>query len=145
MCRRPPRGGRESSASRRVIMLEVHDGLQTERGTQGADTDDQVRVHRHAPGAREPGVGRDPGHRGWRPRELASDAAPAEVDRPDRAPDRLEFVYTFGSPAFVQSGEIYRVHSGSRLRAATHPDPHDLVPGRKHVYAARPLAMARAR
>ena len=60
-------------------------------------------------------------------------------------PIAWEFVYTFGSPAFVRAGEIYRVHSGSRVRAATHPEPDDLVPGRKHVYAAGPLAGARVR
>ena len=56
-----------------------------------------------------------------------------------------DWVYTFGSPAFVRAGEIYRIHSGSRIRAATHPEPDDLVPGRKHVYAAGPLAGARVR
>ncbi len=48
-----------------------------------------------------------------------------------------------GSPAFVRAGEVYRIHSGSRVRAATHPEPDDLVPRRKHVYAAGPLAAAR--
>lgn len=60
-------------------------------------------------------------------------------------PVAWEWVYTFGSPAFVRAGEIYRIHSGSRIRAATHPEPDDLVPGRKHVYAAGPLATARVR
>ena len=60
-------------------------------------------------------------------------------------PVSWEWIYTFGSPAFVQAGEIYRIHSGSRIRAATHPEPDDLVPGRKHVYAAGPLANARVR
>ena len=58
-------------------------------------------------------------------------------------PIAWEWVYTWGSPAFVRADEIYRVHSGSRVRAATHPEPDDLVPGRKHVYAAGPLAAAR--
>ncbi|HYY53772.1 MAG TPA: hypothetical protein VFA01_00195, partial [Candidatus Dormibacteraeota bacterium] len=60
-------------------------------------------------------------------------------------PVAWDWVYTFGSPAFVRAGEIYRIHSGSRVRAATHPEPDDLVPGRKHVYAAGPLATARVR
>lgn len=60
-------------------------------------------------------------------------------------PIAWEWVYTFGSPAFVRAGEIYRIHSGSRVRAATHPEPDDLVPGRKHVYAAGPLGTARVR
>ncbi len=68
-----------------------------------------------------------------RPKWLAEVARPVE----------WEWVYTFGSPAFVRAGEIYRIHSGSRIRAATHPEPDDLVPGRKHVYAAGPLAAAR--
>src|SRR5437879_2455803 len=29
-------------------------------------------------------------------------------------PIEWEWIYTFGSPAFVTAGEIYRVHSGSR-------------------------------
>ncbi len=58
-------------------------------------------------------------------------------------PVEWEWVYTFGSPAFVRADEIYRIHSGSRMRAATHPEPDDLVPGRKHVYTAGPLAAAR--
>lgn len=57
-------------------------------------------------------------------------------------PIAWEWMYTFGSPAFVRAGEIYRIHSGSRVRAVTHPEPDDLVPGRKHVYAAGPLAAA---
>jgi hypothetical protein len=58
-------------------------------------------------------------------------------------PVEWEWVYTWGSPAFVRAGEIYRIHSGSRVRAATHPLPDDLVPGRKHVYTAGPIAAAR--
>jgi hypothetical protein len=54
-----------------------------------------------------------------------------------------EWVYTWGSPAFVSAGEIYRIHSGSRARAATHPLQDDVAPGRKHVYAAGPIAAAR--
>lgn len=53
------------------------------------------------------------------------------------------WVYTWGSSAFVRVGEIFRIHSGSRVRAAMHPEPDHLVPGRKHVYAAGPLAAAR--
>jgi hypothetical protein len=52
-------------------------------------------------------------------------------------------VYTWGSPAFVGAGEVYRIHSGSRVRAATHPLTDDLAQGRKHVYAAGPAAAAR--
>lgn len=58
-------------------------------------------------------------------------------------PVEWEWVYTFGSPAFVSAGEIYRIHSGSQVRAAMHPVPDDLVAGRKHVYAAGPVAAAR--
>jgi hypothetical protein len=58
-------------------------------------------------------------------------------------PVEWEWVYTWGSPSFVRAGEIYRIHSGSRVRAATHPLADDLVPGRKHVYAAGPVAAAR--
>jgi hypothetical protein len=58
-------------------------------------------------------------------------------------PVEWEWVYTWGSPAFVREGEIYRIHSGSRVRAATHPLPDDLAPGRKHVYVAGPIAAAR--
>lgn len=58
-------------------------------------------------------------------------------------PLEWEWVYTWGSPAFVRAGEVYRIHSGSRIRAATHPEADDLVPGRKHVYAAGPVAAAR--
>ena len=58
-------------------------------------------------------------------------------------PVSWEWVYTWGSPAFVRAAEIYRIHSGSRVRAATHPEPDDLVPGRKHVYTAGPLAAVR--
>lgn len=58
-------------------------------------------------------------------------------------PIEWEWIYTFGSPAFVTAGEIYRVHSGSRVRAAMHPVADDLTSGRKHVYAAGPLGGAR--
>ena len=58
-------------------------------------------------------------------------------------PVEWEWVYTWGSPSFVRAGEIYRVHSGSRVRAASHPLPDDLSPGRKHVYLAGPVAAAR--
>lgn len=63
----------------------------------------------------------------------------AEVSRPVE----WQWVYTFGSPAFVQGGEIYRIHSGSRIRAAGHPTADDQALGRKHVYAAGPVANAR--
>lgn len=58
-------------------------------------------------------------------------------------PVEWEWVYTFGSPHFARSGEIYRVHSGSMIRAAMHPVADDLTPGRKHVYVAGPVAAAR--
>ena len=58
-------------------------------------------------------------------------------------PIEWDWVYTWGSPAFVRAGEVYRVHSGSRIRAAMHPLADDLTPGRKHVYAAGPLNGAR--
>jgi hypothetical protein len=58
-------------------------------------------------------------------------------------PVEWEWVYTWGSPSFVRAGEIYRIHSGSRVRAAMHPLPDDLVGGRKHVYVAGPVAAAR--
>lgn len=58
-------------------------------------------------------------------------------------PIEWDWVYTWGSPAFVRAGEIYRIHSGSQVRAATHPLPDDLVPGRKHVYAVGPMHAAR--
>lgn len=58
-------------------------------------------------------------------------------------PVEWEWVYTWGSPSFVRADEIYRVHSGSRVRAATHPLADDLAPGRKHVYVAGPVAAAR--
>ena len=54
-----------------------------------------------------------------------------------------EWIYTWGSPSFVRAGEIYRIHSGSRARAATHPLADDVAPGRKHVYAAGPIGAAR--
>lgn len=58
-------------------------------------------------------------------------------------PVEWEWVYTWGSPSFVRQGEIYRIHSGSRIRAASHPLSDDLAPGRKHVYMAGPIAAAR--
>jgi len=58
-------------------------------------------------------------------------------------PVEWEWVYTFGSPAFVRAGEIYRIHSGSRIRAAMHPLADDLTSGRKHVYVGGPLGAAR--
>jgi hypothetical protein len=58
-------------------------------------------------------------------------------------PIEWEWLYTFGSPAFVGAGEIYRIHSGSRIRAAMHPLADDLTAGRKHVYVAGPLGAAR--
>jgi hypothetical protein len=58
-------------------------------------------------------------------------------------PVEWDWVYTWGAPAFVTAGEIYRIHSGSQVRAAMHPVPDDLVLGRKHVYAAGPLLAAR--
>ena len=58
-------------------------------------------------------------------------------------PIEWAWIYTFGSPAFVRAGEIYRIHSGSRIRAAMHPVADDLTSGRKHVYVAGPLAGAR--
>ncbi|TMC69632.1 MAG: hypothetical protein E6J13_10890 [Chloroflexi bacterium] len=64
--------------------------------------------------------------------------------KPDVAkPVEWEWVYTWGSPCFVRAGEIYRIHSGSRARAAMHPVPDDLAPGRKHVYAAGPIGAAK--
>ena len=45
--------------------------------------------------------------------------------------------------AFVAEGEIYRTHSGSRIRAAMHPLADDLTHGRKHVYVGGPLDSAR--
>jgi hypothetical protein len=58
-------------------------------------------------------------------------------------PVEWDWVYTWGSPSFVQEGEIYRIHSGSRVRAASHPLSDDLAQGRKHVYVAGPVASAR--
>jgi len=58
-------------------------------------------------------------------------------------PIEWEWIYTFGSPAFVRADEIYRIHSGSRVRAAMHPLADDLTSGRKHVYAGGPLGAAR--
>lgn len=63
----------------------------------------------------------------------------AEVARPVE----WEWVYTFGAPHFASAGEVYRVHSGSVIRAAMHPVADDLAPGRKHVYAAGPIGAAR--
>ena len=60
-----------------------------------------------------------------------------------RKPVEWEWVYTWGSPTFVREGEIYRIHSGSRVRAASHPLADDLASGRKHVYIAGPIAAAR--
>ena len=60
-------------------------------------------------------------------------------------PVEWEWVYTWGSPAFVREGEIYRIHSGSRIRAASHPLPDDLAQGRKHVYIGGPIAAGRLR
>lgn len=58
-------------------------------------------------------------------------------------PVEWEWIYTWGSPSFVREGEIYRIHSGSRIRAASHPLPDDLATGRKHVYVAGPVGAAR--
>ncbi|MDE3111575.1 MAG: hypothetical protein KGN00_08885 [Chloroflexota bacterium] len=58
-------------------------------------------------------------------------------------PIEWEWIYTFGSPHFAKAGEIYRVHSGSVIRAATHPVADDLTPGRKHVYVAGPVRAGR--
>jgi hypothetical protein len=58
-------------------------------------------------------------------------------------PIEWDWVYTWGSPAFVREGEIYRIHSGSRVRAATHPLADDLAQGRKHVYVAGPVNATR--
>jgi len=58
-------------------------------------------------------------------------------------PVESEWVYTFGAPHFAVTGEVYRIHSGSIVRAAMHPLADDLTPGRKHVYASGPLRAAR--
>lgn len=58
-------------------------------------------------------------------------------------PVEWEWVYTFGSPHFAKAGEIYRIHSGSVVRAAMHPVADDLAPGRKHVYIAGPVRSAK--
>lgn len=58
-------------------------------------------------------------------------------------PVEWDWIYTFGAPHFARAGEVYRIHSGSVVRAATHPTPDDLAPGRKHVYAAGPVRAAR--
>ncbi|MBI2773491.1 MAG: hypothetical protein HYX56_03250 [Chloroflexi bacterium] len=60
-------------------------------------------------------------------------------------PVDTDVVFSFGSPHFARAGEVYRIHSGSLIRAATHPVADDLAPGRKHVYAAGPLSGARLR
>src|SRR3990170_4888507 len=73
-------------------------------------------------------------------------ASPAMADfRPAEAakPVEWEWVYTFGAPHFAKAGEVYRVHSGSAVRAAMHPLADDLTPGRKHVYVAGPVGAAR--
>ncbi|HEV8535595.1 MAG TPA: hypothetical protein VGR87_07740 [Candidatus Limnocylindria bacterium] len=82
--------------------------------------------------------------------ELGSDLANWRLQhlrslwRPEVAkPVEWEWIYTWGSPAFVRAGEIYRIHSGSRARAASHPLTDDLAPGRIHVYAAGPEGAAR--
>lgn len=62
-----------------------------------------------------------------------------EVERPVE----WEWIYTFGSPHFAKAGEIYRIHSGSIVRAAMHPVADDLAPGRKHVYVGGPVRAAR--
>lgn len=58
-------------------------------------------------------------------------------------PVEWEWVYTFGAPHFAKAGEIYRIHSGSQVRAALHPVADDLTPGRKHVYVSGPVRAAR--
>jgi hypothetical protein len=58
-------------------------------------------------------------------------------------PVEWEWIYTFGSPHFARAGEVYRIHSGSLVRAAVHPGAEDRSPGRKHVYVAGPLGAAR--
>lgn len=62
-----------------------------------------------------------------------------EVSRPIE----WDWVYTFGAPHFARAGEVYRIHSGSVVRAAMHPLGDDLTQGRKHVYHAGPLSAAR--
>ena len=58
-------------------------------------------------------------------------------------PVEWEWIYTWGSPSFVREGEVYRIHSGSRARAATHPLADDIATGRIHVYAAGPVGAAK--
>jgi len=58
-------------------------------------------------------------------------------------PVEWEWIYTFGSPHFAKAGEVYRIHSGSVIRAAVHPVTDDRSPGRKHVYSAGPVGAAR--
>src|SRR5438045_4343450 len=57
-------------------------------------------------------------------------------------PVEWEWVYTWGSPSFVRAGGIYRIHSGSRVRAARHPLADDLSTGRIRVYAGGPAGAA---
>src|SRR4029079_3340134 len=47
-------------------------------------------------------------------------------------PVEWEWIYTWGSPAFVRAGEVYRIHSGSQVRAASHRVAHALTPHRQH-------------
>ena len=58
-------------------------------------------------------------------------------------PVEWEWIYTFGSPHFARAGEVYRIHSGSLVRAAVHPVAEDRSQGRKHVYVAGPVGAAR--
>ena len=74
----------------------------------------------------------------WRLQHLRALWKP-EVARPIE----WEWVYTFGSPHFATAGEVYRIHSGSMVRAAMHPVGDDLTPGRKHVYVGGPVGAAR--
>lgn len=74
----------------------------------------------------------------WRLQHLRALWKP-EVARPVE----WEWVYTFAAPHFATAGEVYRVHSGSMVRAAMHPVGDDLTPGRKHVYVAGPVGAAR--
>ena len=43
-------------------------------------------------------------------------------------PIEWEWIYTFGSPHFARAGEIYRIHSGSFIRASLHPVENAKVP-----------------
>src|SRR5207302_10720088 len=58
-------------------------------------------------------------------------------------PVEWEWIYTWGSPTFVRAGEIYRIHSVWRVRAASHALRDDVAAGRVDVYAAGPAAGAR--